>query len=478
MSPLRLQLVRAAFLSFAALSTMAQAAAAQATPVVPTILSTLPAAPNPELPLPDGLRAQVEFWKSIFSRVRKDEVVFHDRRRLDVVYGLLRVPEALTAPAELANQAYLEARREGYRAVLRALADGFVPDTLSGEALRIYALWGAGSTPGTFAEAEENVRWQRGLRERFIEGLAVSGRYQPHIEQVFREERVPLELTFLPFVESMYITAATSSAGAVGVWQFMPGTGRLFMRVDRTIDERLDPIRAARGAARLLRRNYERLGTWPLAVTAYNHGPYGMMNAVRTMGTTSIEKIVKEYEGPSFGFASRNFYAEFLAALEVRRNFQQYFGTVRLDPPLEFEEVTLPFVVKFSSLAQALAVPVEALWDMNPAFTANARRQDRPIPAGHSLRLPTGLSSRWGEAVESLRAGAERAIEPAPRGSRTARAAERGRKEGRGWYVVRPGDSLSVIAERHGLSLSRLQKLNGLSRRAILRPGQRLRISR
>jgi membrane-bound lytic murein transglycosylase D len=245
----------------------------------------------------------------------------------------------------------------------------------------------------------------------------------------------------------------------------MPGTGRLFMRVDSTVDERLDPIRAARAAARLLRQNYESLGTWPLAVTAYNHGPYGMKNAVRTMGTRDIERIVKGYEGRGFGFASRNFYTEFLAALDVRRNVEEHFDDVQPDPPLAFEEVRLPVGARPSSLARALVLPVEALWDLNPSLTPRARREDRALPAGHLVRLPPGSGARWGAALAALRQA------PAPSGQPSA-------ERSAGSYVVRRGDTLSAIAARHDVSLSELRAVNGLGGGSLIRPGQRLRLPR
>ena len=98
-------------------------------------------------------------------------------------------------------------------------------------------------------------------------------------------EGIPEEIAWLPMVESTFNVEARSKVGAAGVWQFMPGTGRQYMRVDATVDERLDPIIAARGAARLLRHNYQGLRSWPLALTAYNHGYYGMQRAVRQLGT-------------------------------------------------------------------------------------------------------------------------------------------------------------------------------------------------
>ena len=103
---------------------------------------------------------------------------------------------------------------------------------------------------------------------------------------VFRDQGMPDDLALLPHVESSFNVRAYSKYGAAGVWQFMRGTGRRFMKVDYVVDESLDPITATRAAARLLRENYAILGTWPLALTAYNHGAAGMARAVRSSAPT------------------------------------------------------------------------------------------------------------------------------------------------------------------------------------------------
>jgi membrane-bound lytic murein transglycosylase D len=136
-------------------------------------------------------------------------------------------------------------------------------------------------------------------------------------------------------VESSYNPGARSHAGAAGLWQFTVPTGKQYLRIDRSTDERLDPFRASEAAARLLRRNHELTGSWPLALTAYNHGAGGVMRAVREMGTDDIVTIVRQYSGPAFGFASRNFYVSFLAALEVDRQAHVHFGPLRRLEPQE-----------------------------------------------------------------------------------------------------------------------------------------------
>ena len=130
----------------------------------------------------------------------------------------------------------------------------------------------------------------------------------------------------MPHVESSFDVTAFSKAGAAGIWQFTRATGKKFLTVNKFLDERRDPIRASEAAAKLIKSNYERLGDWPMAVTAYNHGIAGVLRAKKEMGT--YEAVFENYSGRLFEFASRNFYSEFLAARHVAKNsrtvFQRY----------------------------------------------------------------------------------------------------------------------------------------------------------
>ena len=179
------------------------------------------------------------------------------------------------------------------------------------------ALWPEGTSNATLRAASRNVRFQLGQADKFRAGLIRAGQWRAHIEQVLAGEGVPRELVALPHVESSFNPRAYSHVGAAGLWQFMRSTGRRYMRVDDVVDERMDPHKASVAAARLLGYNYRQIDSWPLAITAYNHGLAGMMRAVRTLGTRDIAAIVSRYQSRSFGFASRNFYAEFLAASEI-----------------------------------------------------------------------------------------------------------------------------------------------------------------
>ena len=198
-------------------------------------------------------------------------------------------------------------------------------DDLTAHEQRILHAFGANATPRDFRDAIDRIRFQLGQADRFHEGLIRAAVWEKEIAHTLTQHGVPAEIAALPHVESSFNLAAYSKVGAAGLWQFMPSTAKRFMRVDDMVDERLDPYSATEAAANLMLYNYRLLGTWPLAVTAYNHGPGGLRRAQDELGTSDIAVIVKRYQGATFGFASRNFYVAFLAALEVDRNAEQVF---------------------------------------------------------------------------------------------------------------------------------------------------------
>ena len=215
---------------------------------------------------------------------------------------------------------------------------------------------------------------------------------------MIRRRGVPEDLTLLPRVESGFQASVYSHAGALGLWQFTRSTGRLFMRVDGTVDGRRDPYLAADAAAKLLKRNYKDLKSWPLAITAYNHGSLGMRRAVKQVGSRRIDVIVKNYKARTFGFASRNFYAEFLAARDVHKNAKKYFGALVFEPAERFDEFHIPGFVRFADLARRIGVDMKILRRMNPALRPSVVRGRRSVPRGYSLRLPAGEKSRVRQA--------------------------------------------------------------------------------
>jgi membrane-bound lytic murein transglycosylase D len=353
--------------------------------------------------VPPELRPQVEFWKSIFATYSELQVVVHDTEHLDRVYSVLDFRSLAEQGEERGRLQRLvsegaSAEKERIRALLVRLhqADGR-PDGLTREEARIARLFVADPSSYRFLDAAspDRIRSQTGLRERFASGIEIGHRYFPEMEAIFRAEGVPIELTRLPLIESCFNVRAYSKVGAAGIWQFMPATGRRFMRVDSLIDERRDPIVSTRAAARFLRENYERLGSWPLALKAYNHGPGGIARAVRELGTTDVVRVIQEYRGPAFRFASRNFYPEFLAALEVERNHERHFGRLVLQRPLATETVPLGQAISIRTAASLAGVDRDHLADLNPSLSPSVQAGNRPIPAGYRLRLPPESGDRF-----------------------------------------------------------------------------------
>ena len=277
-------------------------------------------------------------------------------------------------PADLSRRERnrrVDRRRQALRATLQALASG-KRDNLSDEEARVLALWPDDVSNATLARAARQIRYQQGLRERFRQGLERAGRWRAYVNEQFAAQGVPIDIAALPHVESSYNPNARSHVGASGVWQFTRSTGRRFMRVDHVVDERNDVFAATRGAARLLAYNYSLTGSWPMAITAYNHGLSGVRRAMRIHGDDALVDILRNYNGRTFGFASRNFYVAFLAAREVDQNPEKYFPGVIPESPTDYAAVQLPTYVSAAGLSKATGVAERQISTHKPGWQATA----------------------------------------------------------------------------------------------------------
>ena len=408
---------------------------------------------------PAGLEPDINFWRKIFGEVSTNQALIHDNRYLGIVYEKL---DLSGYSGDVARQQAMDAAKAKYVGILARLADGSRVG-LGKDERHVLSLWAGRPGNASLRAAAERVRVQQGLSDRFLTGFVRSGRWQEHIRDSLRQAGVPEKLAALPHVESSFNPEARSYVGAAGLWQFTAGTGRRYMRIDSAVDERRDPYRSSEAAARLLKSNYGELASWPLAITAYNHGTGGLRRAIRDLGTDNIETIVRNYDGPTFGFASRNFYVSFLAAEEVERNADKFFGPVSRDAPEKLVSIETPAYLSASTLEQTLGVPRETLQAYNPSLLPAIWAGKKYVPRGYSLRLPQGLSSADAGARLAAIPGSDR---------RTVQASEQGPRSHR----VRRGETLSGIAGRYGISPARLASLNGLSKRNLIRIGQLLRL--
>lgn len=360
--------------------------------------------------IPVGLEPAVKFWKAIFLDYDSNQLVFFDPGNMSRIHEVVKVKKGAST-------------RRVIRSVRARLQRRGIPS--------------------------RRIKVQRGIRERFEAGVRRSGRYLTHMRKVFSARGLPVELTYLPLVESSFRNDARSFRGAVGMWQFMPRTGQRYMRVTRLVDERRDPMEATRAAARLLQENYRALRTWPLAVTAYNHGRAGMKRAVRQVGTRDIVTIIRRYRSRTFKFASKNFYAEFLAAVHIMREVERHLPYLRFDPLVHLEEISLTKRVSVSSLLRHSRVSRADLLKWNPALS----RRVAWIPKGYRLKAPALPGQSFRKALAGI-----------------------GSTSSFPYYVVSRGDTLSEIARAYGTSASTLQAINDLRSVHRLRVGQRLEI--
>ena len=298
--------------------------------------------------VPDGLEGAVNFWKKIFAQYSTNEVVLFDPLDPVTIYSVVRASD----------------NEEG-----RALLDR--------ERARVIAEYDLGAD-------ETRIRSQRGAKEHFAEGLKIAGRYISEMKKIFRAEGLPVELAYLPLVESSFNIRARSGAGAVGMWQFMPDTGKKFLRIDGNIDERRDPFESTKAAARLLKENYQLLGNWPLAITAYNHGTDGMFRGIKAVESDDIVDLIRQYQSPMFGFASKNFYAEFLAVVELATNKDKYFPFLRTQSPVSLREVATKGAMPLRSVLTPAAISPSDFFEWNPALDSAATM----LPAGYRIKLP------------------------------------------------------------------------------------------
>ena len=411
-------------------------------------------------PRPAQLEPQIRFWRAIFTQYSAHQVVLHDALRLDKVYKILDFRSRLDdgfGEGELASLERFETDLELDRlraTLLRLHALGSHPESLTAEERAVYDLWADDPAPDRFLAAADDKRLhsQRGLRERFAEGIRISRRYFPEMERIFREEGLPVELIRLPLIESCFNLRAYSKVGAAGIWQFMPRTGRLFMRVDNLVDERRDPISSTRAAARFLVRVHDMLDTWPLTITAYNHGPDGMARAVAEVGTTDIATIVRDYRGKAFGFASRNFYAEFLAALDVERDFKTYFGEAPEEPALRVHERRLERALGMEAAARLARTSRAQLASLNPALSTLVVSGRRPIPAGYQLRLPESAGAAFQGRLAEFTAEQGVTGSASPRPVRVAASARGQVRSALLTYRVRRAQTVSHTGKKHRVS--------------------------
>jgi len=472
---------------------------------------------------PEELAPRVSFWIDIFTKHDRNTVVFHHREYPQVIFAIVDFSKEANSMTERRFSTFKKTenkhRSGAIKNAFQRLASGLPPETAMERSIESQMKF----IPGGLSKyrkvvKEDLIRTQTGIKDKFEASLIRSGRYMPVLERIFAEHGLPRELTRLPFVESSFDYKAYSSVGAAGIWQFMPKTAKFFgMKIHPAIDERRDPVEATRAAAKYLIQAYNELGSWPLALTSYNHGIYGVKKAVRAMGTKDIGRIIEYHGKRPFGFASNNFYPEFLAALEVYENYHSYFPNLKLEKPLAFDEIRLGNSYFLTYLSNTLLISKQEILFLNYALSKAAIAGKVMIPRGYVLKVPKGVASRgvnlsmpepasrapemsasslYGGATHRVRQN-ETLLEIAKQYKTTTKDLQQINKLGTSnlregqylivkkqkvtpptqgsSYTVRKGDTLGKISRDFKISIDKLILYNRLKSK-VIKPGQRIKI--
>ncbi|MES3039456.1 MAG: lytic transglycosylase domain-containing protein [Bdellovibrionota bacterium] len=315
---------------------------------------------------PEALRPRINFWKRVYSEISSKEGFVHDTEEPFTVFQVMNLND-------IYNNADLTPRQKEKQ------IDNRIED-----AKKKFA-----SQKGI---PEERIRFQRGLKDRFHRAIYVSGRYLQEFEKIFTEQGVPRELTRLIFVESSFNVMARSKVGASGLWQIMPSLGRSHRMISKQIDQRNDPFAATVAAAKILRSNYNMLGSWPLAITAYNHGPTGVKKLVATYNTTDLAELVRIGNSRrSFAFASKNFYASFAAALEVEKEADKYFKPAIWAQAIEVKKMNFAQIPKKAKLLEYFNGDESHFLQFNPHLV-ETRHHRKNVSFPHYVYIPNPVA--------------------------------------------------------------------------------------
>ena len=424
-----------------------------------------------DFPCPDEIRRRVDFWIQVFKGWDKEKAILHDPNRPERVYMVIDTGHGCGRAA----RTRIKKNRKVVSTALEALATNIAKGrNITNERQQHLLTLFPARKPSEIRKAAKSIRCQSGVQDSFIDGLKRFNRYSAMVDRILAENNLPPDIRYLPFVESSYNPAAYSKAGAAGLWQIMPATARsLGLELNATVDERLDPEAATRAAAKYLTKATSSLGRLsreknpkvsqseinPFVITSYNYGVNGMRRAIRKLNPDFM-RVLNNYKSPSFQVAVKNFYASFLAARHVALNADQYFGNVVAKDAQQYDALVLQHPTSINRIQKVFGVSQKALKPLNGPLTRFIWNGWRLIPAGYQVRLPK-RKDNWKDARARLAAMAPEKEVP-----------------GGGSYVVRRGDTACGIARALRVNCNTLIKANGLSRKAVIRIGQKLIIPR
>jgi membrane-bound lytic murein transglycosylase D len=325
------------------------------------------------------------FWVTIFTKYSDEYTLIHDSSNTDIVYSII----------EHKGLEHFKRKRKVSQAIqsvqfelLKIRKKNFKKLSVQEENL-LATLPESMKTKKGLNLLAKNIRAQQGMSNRFKDGLIRSNRFLKHIKEILAKYELPEELAYLPHVESSFNYFATSKVGAAGIWQIMPRTALSYkLKINNSTDERLDPLKASEVAIKLLRDNYRLVKSWPLAITAYNHGTKNIRKTILQLKSYDPILVLDSINRRSFQFASRNFYPSYLAAVEVAKNKKNYFPDIKDEENNELDELILAKRMSIRTISKKLDLTVEEIRQYNPQIVGVAWKKDFSLPKGFVIKYP------------------------------------------------------------------------------------------
>jgi len=303
-------------------------------------------------------------------------------------------------------------------------------------------------------QAEMDRFTKKGEKKFFIESYKRSGRYRSQIVSSLKEAGLPVELSWLPLIESGFKVNALSKARALGLWQFIPSTGYKFgLKRTKYIDERIDPVKSTKAAIAYLKELHQIFGDWATVLAAYNCGEGRVLRVIRTQNINYLDNFWDLYE--RLPQETARYVPRFIATLHIVKNLEKYgLDSIPVNKPLEYEIITISKQVHLRNVAKKIGATEKTLRELNPELRYRILPQDK-----YPLRVPIGKGQILLAKLDEI-----------PVSYPPQRAYV--------YHRIRPGESLSTIARRYRCSVSRIMRANNLRRSSFIVAGKKLKIPR
>lgn len=366
--------------------------------------------------VPPALYGEVSFWFKIYSIYSNYHTVIYDKEMPEYIYDVVdsrslfkkgKSPVVIEVVTKKKIKKSLARIRSAFDHVAKNPKAKFPADSMEA---KLISYWGTKKKKSEWAQLKRNIRYQTGQRDRIMQGIETAESFMPAMEEIFRRYSLPPELVRIPLVESSFVSKATSKADAVGVWQFLEKSAMEYLIVDKKnkIDERLSPIKATYAAARMFQRNIRILGDLNMAIIAYNHGPRNLVKLRHKYRGERLVDLLKLRKNTPLGYASRNYFIEFLALLHAERYRDEIYG-IPMKSSFPYNAISIIKMKKPISVFDVSSIYNVSLFELKK-FNPDIFDIKKKLPMGTRVVIPRKIEGslvEWQLANDNSRAPAD-----------------------------------------------------------------------